>query len=40
VLGGLTRPRLAEIARKARSLGHPDATARCADVCQELAHAA
>ena len=40
LLAGLTRERLAEIARKARSLGHPDATARCADACQELARAA
>jgi len=40
LLGGLTRERLVEMARKARSLGHPDATARCADACQELAHAA
>jgi UDP-N-acetylglucosamine--N-acetylmuramyl-(pentapeptide) pyrophosphoryl-undecaprenol N-acetylglucosamine transferase len=40
LLGGLTRERLAAMARKARDLGHPDATARCADACQELAHAA
>jgi len=40
VLAGLTRERLAGFARKARSLGHPDATARCADACQELARAA
>jgi UDP-N-acetylglucosamine--N-acetylmuramyl-(pentapeptide) pyrophosphoryl-undecaprenol N-acetylglucosamine transferase len=40
LLAGLTRERLAEIARKARTLGHPDATARCADACQELARAA
>jgi UDP-N-acetylglucosamine--N-acetylmuramyl-(pentapeptide) pyrophosphoryl-undecaprenol N-acetylglucosamine transferase len=40
LLTGLTRERLAEMARKARALGHPDATARCADACQELAHAA
>ncbi len=40
LLGALTRERLAQMARKARELGHPDATARCADVCQELAHAA
>ena len=39
LLAGLTRERLAEMARKARALGHPDATARCADACQELAHA-
>jgi UDP-N-acetylglucosamine--N-acetylmuramyl-(pentapeptide) pyrophosphoryl-undecaprenol N-acetylglucosamine transferase len=40
LLGELTRARLVEMARKARALGHPDATARCADLCQELAHAA
>jgi UDP-N-acetylglucosamine--N-acetylmuramyl-(pentapeptide) pyrophosphoryl-undecaprenol N-acetylglucosamine transferase len=40
LLAGLTRERLAEMARKARALGRPDATARCADACQELAHAA
>ena len=40
LLGVLTRERLVEMARKARALGHPDATARCADACQELAHAA
>jgi UDP-N-acetylglucosamine--N-acetylmuramyl-(pentapeptide) pyrophosphoryl-undecaprenol N-acetylglucosamine transferase len=40
LLAGLTRERLAQMARKARALGHPDATARCADACQELAHAA
>jgi len=28
------------MARKARALGKPDATRRCADVCVELAHAA
>jgi hypothetical protein len=31
LLQGLARERLVEMARKARSLGHPDATARCAD---------
>lgn len=40
LLRGLTRERLAAMAHKARSLGHPDATARCADACQELARAA
>jgi UDP-N-acetylglucosamine--N-acetylmuramyl-(pentapeptide) pyrophosphoryl-undecaprenol N-acetylglucosamine transferase len=40
LLAGLTRDRLAQIAQKARALGHPDATRRCAAVCQELAHAA
>jgi len=37
---GLTRARLAAMARKARALGRPDATRACADVCEELAHAA
>jgi UDP-N-acetylglucosamine--N-acetylmuramyl-(pentapeptide) pyrophosphoryl-undecaprenol N-acetylglucosamine transferase len=40
ILLGLDRDRLAEMARKARVLGKPDATRRCADVCVELAHAA
>ena len=40
LLRGLDRNRLAEMARKARALGNPDATARCADACLELAHAA
>ena len=40
LLRGLDRNRLTETARKARSLGKPDATKRCADVCMELAHAA
>jgi UDP-N-acetylglucosamine--N-acetylmuramyl-(pentapeptide) pyrophosphoryl-undecaprenol N-acetylglucosamine transferase len=40
ILLGLDRNRLAEIARKARALGKPDATKRCADLCVELAHAA
>ncbi|MEO5694297.1 MAG: undecaprenyldiphospho-muramoylpentapeptide beta-N-acetylglucosaminyltransferase [Usitatibacter sp.] len=40
MLRGLDRGRLAEIARKARALGKPDATRRCADLCMELAHAA
>jgi UDP-N-acetylglucosamine--N-acetylmuramyl-(pentapeptide) pyrophosphoryl-undecaprenol N-acetylglucosamine transferase len=40
ILLGLDRDRLAGMARKARSLGKPDATRRCADVCVELAHAA
>jgi len=39
-LRSLTRDKLAAMARKARALGHPDATRRCADLCQELAHAA
>ena len=40
LLRGLDRNRLAGMARAARSLGKPDATRRCADVCMELAHAA
>jgi UDP-N-acetylglucosamine--N-acetylmuramyl-(pentapeptide) pyrophosphoryl-undecaprenol N-acetylglucosamine transferase len=40
LLRGLDRTRLAEMARKARALGKPDATRRCADLCGELAHAA
>ena len=40
ILRGLDRNRLSEMARKARALGKPDATSRCADLCQELAHAA
>ena len=37
VLRGLTRERLAAMAAAARALGKPDATRRCADLCQELA---
>ena len=40
ILLGIDRNRLAEMARRARALGKPDATKRCADVCVELAHAA
>ena len=40
ILLGLDRDRLAEMARKARALGKPDATRRVADLCVELAHAA
>ena len=40
ILLGLDRNRLSEMARSARALGKPDATRRCADLCQELAHAA
>ncbi len=40
VLRGMNRETLADMARRARALGKPDATARCADLCQELAHAA
>ena len=40
VIRTLTREALADMARRARSLGKPDATARCADLCEEVAHAA
>jgi UDP-N-acetylglucosamine--N-acetylmuramyl-(pentapeptide) pyrophosphoryl-undecaprenol N-acetylglucosamine transferase len=40
LLRGLDRNRLAEMARKARDLGKPDATRACAALCMELAHAA
>jgi len=40
ILRGLDRHRLAQLARRARELGRPDATRRCADLCVELAHAA
>ncbi len=40
VMRNLTRDGLAEMARRARSLGKPDAAARCADLCEEVAHAA
>ena len=40
VLASLTRERLAAMAARARALGKPDATKRCADLCAELAHAA
>ncbi len=40
LLRGLTRERLAAMARKARALGRRDATRACADLCEELAHAA
>ena len=40
VLRGLTREKLAAMAANARKLGKPDATRRCADLCQELARAA
>ncbi len=39
-LRALTRARLLEMASKARALGKPDATRRCADLCEELARAA
>lgn len=37
LLGSLTREKLAAMAAKARELGRPDATARCADLCEGLA---
>ena len=40
LLASLTRERLAATAARARALGKPDATKRCADLCAELAHAA
>jgi UDP-N-acetylglucosamine--N-acetylmuramyl-(pentapeptide) pyrophosphoryl-undecaprenol N-acetylglucosamine transferase len=40
ILRGLDRVKLADMAARARALGKPDATRRCADLCQELAHAA
>jgi UDP-N-acetylglucosamine--N-acetylmuramyl-(pentapeptide) pyrophosphoryl-undecaprenol N-acetylglucosamine transferase len=40
VLDGLDRKRLAGLARNARALGRPEATRACADLCEELAHAA
>ncbi len=39
-LRSLDRHRLLDMARKARSLGKPDATRRCAELCVEIAHAA
>jgi UDP-N-acetylglucosamine--N-acetylmuramyl-(pentapeptide) pyrophosphoryl-undecaprenol N-acetylglucosamine transferase len=40
LLGSLTRERLRSLARNARALGRPDATRRCADLCEEMARAA
>jgi UDP-N-acetylglucosamine--N-acetylmuramyl-(pentapeptide) pyrophosphoryl-undecaprenol N-acetylglucosamine transferase len=40
LLRSLTREGLAAMAARARTLGKPDATARCADACMELARAA
>jgi UDP-N-acetylglucosamine--N-acetylmuramyl-(pentapeptide) pyrophosphoryl-undecaprenol N-acetylglucosamine transferase len=40
ILHGLDRKGLAGMAGRARALGEPGATKRCADVCMELAHAA
>jgi UDP-N-acetylglucosamine--N-acetylmuramyl-(pentapeptide) pyrophosphoryl-undecaprenol N-acetylglucosamine transferase len=40
LLEKLTRDALLDMARRARALGKREATARCADLCQELAHAA
>jgi len=37
LLAGLTRDKLAAMAAAARALGKPDATARCADLCESLA---
>jgi UDP-N-acetylglucosamine--N-acetylmuramyl-(pentapeptide) pyrophosphoryl-undecaprenol N-acetylglucosamine transferase len=37
LLAGLTREKLRAMAAAARSLGKPDATARCADLCEALA---
>lgn len=37
LLAGLTREKLAAMATAARALGKPDATARCADLCEALA---
>lgn len=37
LLAGLTREGLAAVAAKARALGRPDATARCAALCEGLA---
>jgi UDP-N-acetylglucosamine--N-acetylmuramyl-(pentapeptide) pyrophosphoryl-undecaprenol N-acetylglucosamine transferase len=39
VLAGLTREKLLELARAARALGKPDATRRCADLCEALGRA-
>jgi hypothetical protein len=39
VLGSLTRGELAQIASRARSLGHPDATAAVAHAIEALAQA-
>jgi UDP-N-acetylglucosamine--N-acetylmuramyl-(pentapeptide) pyrophosphoryl-undecaprenol N-acetylglucosamine transferase len=37
LLASLNRENLAAMATKARALGRPDATARCADLCEALA---
>jgi UDP-N-acetylglucosamine--N-acetylmuramyl-(pentapeptide) pyrophosphoryl-undecaprenol N-acetylglucosamine transferase len=37
LLAGLTREKLCAMATAARALGKPDATARCADLCEALA---
>jgi len=37
ILAGLTREKLSAMAAAARSLGRPDATVRCADLCESLA---
>jgi UDP-N-acetylglucosamine--N-acetylmuramyl-(pentapeptide) pyrophosphoryl-undecaprenol N-acetylglucosamine transferase len=40
LLRGLTRERLAAMAKQARALGKREATRACADLCEELARAA
>jgi UDP-N-acetylglucosamine--N-acetylmuramyl-(pentapeptide) pyrophosphoryl-undecaprenol N-acetylglucosamine transferase len=40
LLRGLTRERLAAMAKHARALGKREATRACADLCEELARAA
>lgn len=40
LLRGLDRARLADMAHQARALGKPEATRRCADLCEEYARAA
>ncbi len=40
LLAGLTREGLAQMAAKARALGKPEASARCADLCERFAGAA
>jgi UDP-N-acetylglucosamine--N-acetylmuramyl-(pentapeptide) pyrophosphoryl-undecaprenol N-acetylglucosamine transferase len=39
LIGGLTRDTLAAMAQKARALAKPEATARIADICEQLADA-
>jgi UDP-N-acetylglucosamine--N-acetylmuramyl-(pentapeptide) pyrophosphoryl-undecaprenol N-acetylglucosamine transferase len=40
LIRSLTREALGDVARRARAMGKPDATARCADLCEEVARAA